>query len=81
MINFYDQLRHVEEAFTTEHWIVRIYKVKKPVNKSKKLSHKPVQRKTKTRGKKKGKKGVLKVKVNQQNGVKTRQASSDVLKL
>jgi len=75
------KLRHVEEAFTTEHWIVRIYKVKKPVNKSKKLSHKPVQRKTKTRGKKKGKKGVLKVKVNQQNGVKTRQASSDVLKL
>lgn len=26
------QLTHLEEAFTSEHWIVRIYKVKKPVN-------------------------------------------------
>ena len=25
-------LQHVEEAFTTEHWIVRIYKVKKESN-------------------------------------------------
>ncbi len=25
-------LQHVEEAFTTEHWIVRIYKVKKLSN-------------------------------------------------
>lgn len=25
-------LQHVEEAYTTEHWIVRIYKVKKPAN-------------------------------------------------
>nr|CDS28695.2 oligosaccharyl transferase [Hymenolepis microstoma] len=26
------KLTHLEEAFTSEHWIVRIYKVKKPVN-------------------------------------------------
>lgn len=26
------ELQHVEEAFTSEHWIVRIYKVKKPSN-------------------------------------------------
>jgi dolichyl-diphosphooligosaccharide--protein glycosyltransferase len=25
-------LKHVEEAYTTEHWIVRIYKVKKLAN-------------------------------------------------
>ena len=25
-------LQHVEEAYTTEHWIVRIYRVKKPSN-------------------------------------------------
>ena len=25
-------LQHVEEAYTTEHWIVRIYKVKKLAN-------------------------------------------------
>ncbi|VDO04034.1 unnamed protein product [Rodentolepis nana] len=26
------KLTHLEEAFTSEHWIVRVYKVKKPVN-------------------------------------------------
>lgn len=26
------QLQHLEEAFTSDHWIVRIYKVKKPAN-------------------------------------------------
>jgi dolichyl-diphosphooligosaccharide--protein glycosyltransferase len=26
------QLEHMEEAYTTEHWLVRIYKVKEPVN-------------------------------------------------
>lgn len=26
------QLKHLEEAFTSEHWIVRIYKVLKPEN-------------------------------------------------
>ena len=26
------KLDHLEEAYTTEHWIVRIYKVKKPEN-------------------------------------------------
>lgn len=26
------KLQHLEEAFTSEHWIVRIYKVKKPAN-------------------------------------------------
>lgn len=26
------ELKHVEEAFTTANWIVRIYKVKPPVN-------------------------------------------------
>ena len=26
------KLEHLEEAFTSEHWIVRIFKVKKPSN-------------------------------------------------
>ncbi|PAA46040.1 hypothetical protein BOX15_Mlig008489g5, partial [Macrostomum lignano] len=26
------ELTYLEEAYTTEHWIVRIYKVKKPDN-------------------------------------------------
>lgn len=26
------KLTHLEEAYTTENWLVRIYKVKKPVN-------------------------------------------------
>lgn len=26
------ELEHLEEAYTTEHWLVRIYKVKKPSN-------------------------------------------------
>lgn len=26
------ELKHLEEAYTSEHWIVRIYKVKKPEN-------------------------------------------------
>lgn len=28
------KLEHLEEAFTSEHWIVRIYRVKKPANRS-----------------------------------------------
>jgi dolichyl-diphosphooligosaccharide---protein glycosyltransferase len=30
--NKHFKLEHLEEAYTTEHWIVRIYKVKKPSN-------------------------------------------------
>jgi len=29
------KLEHLEEAYTTEHWLVRIYKVKKPSNRPK----------------------------------------------
>ena len=29
------KLEHLEEAYTTEHWLVRIYKVKKPSNRVK----------------------------------------------
>jgi dolichyl-diphosphooligosaccharide--protein glycosyltransferase len=29
------RLEHLEEAYTTEHWLVRIYKVKKPSNRPK----------------------------------------------
>jgi dolichyl-diphosphooligosaccharide--protein glycosyltransferase len=29
------KLEHLEEAYTTEHWLVRIYKVKKPANRPK----------------------------------------------
>ena len=36
------KLRHLEEAYTTKNWIVRIYKVKEPTNKSKKLTHKVI---------------------------------------
>lgn len=38
------KLKHVEEAFTTEHWLVRIYKVKKEINKSLRLQKKPITR-------------------------------------
>ena len=55
------QLKHLEEAYTTEHWIVRIYRVKKPVNRSRKMAHKPINRKKTKRSKKKGKKGVFRV--------------------
>ena len=53
----------MEEAYTTEHWIVRIYRVKKPVNRSRKMAHKPINRKKLKRSKKKGKKGVFRVPV------------------
>lgn len=76
------KLRHVEEAYTTEHWIVRIYKVKKPKNKSKKLGHKPVQRKKKAKKEaRKGKKGVIKTKVSQAKGAGSRKVSSPALKI
>jgi len=29
------ELEHLEEAFTTEHWMLRIYRVKKPANRIK----------------------------------------------
>jgi len=29
------RLEHLEEAYTTEHWLVRIYKVKQPANRVK----------------------------------------------
>merc|ERR1712176_1491695 len=35
-------LKHIEEAFTTEHWLVRIYRVKKEENGGLRLKHKPV---------------------------------------
>lgn len=57
------KLKHMEEAYTTEHWIVRIYRVKKPVNRSRKMAHKPINRKKLKRNKKKGKKGVFRVPV------------------
>jgi hypothetical protein len=28
------ELKHMDEAFTSEHWIVRIYSVKKPANRA-----------------------------------------------
>lgn len=34
------RLKHLEEAFTSEHWLVRIYRVKKPENRQG-LDHKP----------------------------------------
>jgi len=75
------QLKHVEEAYTTEHWIVRIYRVKKPVNRNKKLPHKPIQRKKSQKLKRKGKKGVFRVPLNQSIAKKTRKASRSTLKL
>ena len=71
----------MEEAYTTEHWIVRIYRVKKTVNKSKKLGHKPIVRKNNKKLKRKGKKGVFRVKLNQSLAKKTRKASRNSLKL
>lgn len=28
------ELQHLDEAFTSEHWIVRIFKVKRPANRA-----------------------------------------------
>lgn len=33
------KLHYLEEAYTTEHWLVRIYKVKHPSNRFKELDH------------------------------------------
>ena len=41
------RLEHLEEAYTTEHWLVRIYRVKKPANRQKVTYS---QRKVKTSG-------------------------------
>jgi len=70
------KLKHVEEAYTTEHWIVRIYRVKKPSNKSKKLTHKLSQRKKKTKVARKGRKGVLSTTIPAAKGANTRQKAS-----
>jgi len=40
------KLEHLEEAYTTEHWLVRVYKVKKPANRPK-ISY--VERKVKSK--------------------------------
>merc|ERR1712008_457191 len=61
------KLKHLEEAYTTEHWIVRIYRVKNKTNRNKKMAHKPINRKKAKRTKKKGKKGVFRVTPNQAN--------------
>jgi len=39
-------LEHVEEAYTTEHWLVRIYRVKDLVNREKSVnvSKKPIKK-------------------------------------
>ncbi|CAG5114007.1 Oidioi.mRNA.OKI2018_I69.chr2.g8092.t1.cds [Oikopleura dioica] len=70
------KLKHLEEAYTTEHWIVRIYRVKKPSNKSRKLSHKLTQRKKKTKVARKGRKGVLSTTIPAAKGANTRQKAS-----
>lgn len=41
------RLEHLEEAYTTEHWLVRIYRVKKPGNRPR-VSY--AQRKIRGRG-------------------------------
>lgn len=41
------RLEHLEEAYTSEHWLVRIYRVKKPDNRQK-IAY--AQRKVKTAG-------------------------------
>lgn len=41
------RLEHLEEAYTSEHWLVRIYRVKKPENRQK-IAY--AQRKVKTSG-------------------------------
>jgi hypothetical protein len=54
--------------------------VKKPVNRTKKLGHKPIQRKTTKKHKKKGKKGVFRVPINQSSGKKTRKLTRNALR-
>nr|XP_039267682.1 dolichyl-diphosphooligosaccharide--protein glycosyltransferase subunit STT3B-like [Styela clava] len=54
------KLKHLEEAYTSEHWLVRIYRVKKPANRekmSRPLTHKHYKAKyisKKTKSKKRG---------------------------
>ncbi|XP_076455987.1 dolichyl-diphosphooligosaccharide--protein glycosyltransferase subunit STT3B-like [Babylonia areolata] len=71
------ELTHLEEAYTTEHWLVRIYKVKDLSNRPKLgKTRKPVK-KTKRKTSKKSKKvGVIKNKPKVIRGKKTSAASS-----
>ncbi|KAI3390119.1 hypothetical protein SNEBB_010160 [Seison nebaliae] len=63
------KLNHLEEAFTSEHWLVRIYKIKKEANKdSNKSSTSKLKRKRSIYTKKVNKKGVLKNRANVKKG-------------
>nr|CAB3266667.1 dolichyl-diphosphooligosaccharide--protein glycosyltransferase subunit STT3B-like [Phallusia mammillata] len=70
---------HLEEAFTSEHWLVRIYKVLKPANrkplghplKSKRYKQKYISRKTN-----KKKRGHIKNKYSVKKGLRTRPLSA-----
>jgi len=70
--------KYLEEAFTSEHWLVRIYKVKKEANidpigkpsKNKRYKQKYVSKKTNKR-----KKGMMKNKQETKKGIKTRKSS------
>ncbi|XP_076819857.1 dolichyl-diphosphooligosaccharide--protein glycosyltransferase subunit STT3B-like isoform X2 [Clavelina lepadiformis] len=73
------KFEHLEEAFTSEHWLVRIYKVLKPANRqplghalaSKRYKAKHISRKTNKR-----KKGFVKNKLDVKKGRRTRPASN-----
>lgn len=59
------KLKYLEEAYTSEHWLVRIYRVKKPENRIKlshQLTHKHYKSKYISKKTKKKKKGFVKVK-------------------
>lgn len=60
------KLKYLEEAYTSEHWLVRIYRVKKPENRIKlphQLTHKHYKAKHITKKTSKKKKGFIKGKV------------------
>lgn len=53
------KLKHIEEAYTTSNWLVRIYKVKKPKNRELKKNSRPLKAK-RPRKTRKGEKGTVK---------------------
>ena len=53
------ELVHLEEAFTSEHWIVRIYKVKKPANRLRVADYSAARRRRTSRKTSSDRRGVV----------------------
>jgi len=73
------KLTHVEEAFTSEHWLVRIYRVKDVPNIGKKAKTKKSKNKTDKTRKKTSRKGVFGKQPYFEPGKKSRSVNNELL--